>query len=118
MLRERLRMILGREEDLVPELEKVVEELVERYRPISIIVTGSLARQKFVRGMSDIDLLVVVEKSVGKDRFKEIREFIEQRIRYYRRLKVLNEIDKILEELPPTPSGLGPRIVREERDSG
>jgi len=46
----------------------------------------------------------------------EIRAFIEERVRMYRRIKALNEIDRILEELPETSRGLAARLVREDRE--
>lgn len=56
--------------DLVPDLKRIVEEIVEECRPIEVIIAGSLAKGEFVRGLSDIDLLVVVEHSVpDKERF-------------------------------------------------
>ena len=47
---------------------------------------------------------------------KEIRAFIEEKIRIYKRIKVLNEIDRLLEELPSTPKGLATKLVREDRE--
>jgi len=47
----------------------------------------------------------------------EIVAFIEERIRTYKRLRALQEIDKILEGLPETPRGLAAKLVREDRDS-
>lgn len=67
MLRERLRKILS--EDLIESLEGIVKELINRYDPISIILTGSVARERFVHGISDIDIIVIVRESPGKDRF-------------------------------------------------
>ncbi|WP_228546807.1 CopG family transcriptional regulator [Hyperthermus butylicus] len=46
----------------------------------------------------------------------EIRAFIEERVRMYRRIRALSEIDRILEELPETPRGLAARLVREDRE--
>lgn len=46
----------------------------------------------------------------------EIRDFIEERVRVYRRVKVLKEVDSILEKLPKTPRGLAAKLVREERE--
>lgn len=40
-----------------PELEGLVEELVGEYRPVAIILAGSLAQGRFVRGLSDVDIL-------------------------------------------------------------
>jgi len=47
----------------------------------------------------------------------EIIAFIEERVRTYKRLRALREMDKILEELPETPRGLAAKLVREDRDS-
>jgi len=49
---------------------------------------------------------------------EEIRAFLEQRVRMYKRIKVLNEVDKALEKLPPTPQGFAASSVRDDRDSG
>ena len=46
----------------------------------------------------------------------EIIAFIEERVRMYKRMKALQEITRMLEELPETPRGLAGRIVREDRD--
>jgi len=47
----------------------------------------------------------------------EIIAFIEERVRTYKRLRALREIDEVLEELPETPRGLATKLVREDRDS-
>jgi hypothetical protein len=47
----------------------------------------------------------------------EIIAFIEGRVRMYKRMKALQEITRMLEELPETPRGSAGRIVREDRDS-
>jgi cell fate (sporulation/competence/biofilm development) regulator YlbF (YheA/YmcA/DUF963 family) len=46
----------------------------------------------------------------------EIVAFIEERVRMYKRMKALQEITRMLEELPETPRGTAGRIVREDRD--
>ncbi len=46
----------------------------------------------------------------------EIIAFIEERVRMYKRMKALQEITRMLEELPETPRGSAGRIVREDRD--
>ena len=73
MLRGRLAEILRRVNaiNLLDNLEKIVRELVEQYKPLKILVTGSLAKGKFVQGLSDIDILVIVEHKPGKhERFQ------------------------------------------------
>ena len=60
-LEERLRGLFDRPStrDLVGGLARLIHELVLELRPLAILLAGSLARGEFVRGMSDIDLLVV-----------------------------------------------------------
>ena len=62
MLRGRLREILSgtSAEDLLEPLEELLVGLIERFNPVRILITGSLARRRFVRGLSDIDVLVIV----------------------------------------------------------
>lgn len=72
MLRKLLRKILDSDstKDLVDDLEKLVEDLIEQYKPVKVILAGSLAEGRFVRGLSDIDLLVVVKRmEANMDRF-------------------------------------------------
>ena len=47
---------------------------------------------------------------------KEITQFIEQRIKYYKKRLVLEEIERELEKHPVLPRGSGVRSVREDRD--
>jgi len=69
-LRGRLREVLrgSSAEDLTEPLAKLVEELVAELRPVKVVLAGSLARGEFVRGLSDVDLLVVVDYEVPRDR--------------------------------------------------
>ncbi|ADI32031.1 hypothetical protein [Staphylothermus hellenicus] len=46
----------------------------------------------------------------------EIRAFLEERVRRYKRIKVLREVDQILEQLPETPRGLADKLMREDRE--
>jgi len=56
--------------DLVEDLSKILEEIIEKYNPLSVIITGSLAKGEFVRGLSDIDILVIVDRHVNdRERF-------------------------------------------------
>jgi len=55
-----------------------------------------------------------------KDRVKwskEIRKFIEEKVKELWREKVLEEIDKVVEQLPEVPKGTVTKYVREDRDS-
>lgn len=47
----------------------------------------------------------------------EIVGFLAERVEYYRRLKVLEEVSRIIEKLPEAESGVAERCVREDRDS-
>jgi len=67
-LERRLREIVD-DLEILEGLCGIITEFIERFRPLSVIVAGSLARRQFVKGMSDIDLLVVVEKVKDEDRF-------------------------------------------------
>lgn len=55
--------------DLTEDLKKLINELVREFKPLKIILTGSLAKERFVRGLSDIDILVIVDKVTLEDRF-------------------------------------------------
>jgi len=57
-----------------------------------------------------------MEKLKDVDWRNEIIAFIEERVRMYKRMKALQEINRMLEELPETPRGLAERVVREDRD--
>ena len=70
MLKRRLREVLSSSgaKDLEQPLEKLLSRLVEELRPIKVIVAGSLAKGRFVRGLSDVDVLVVVGYGVPRDK--------------------------------------------------
>jgi predicted nucleotidyltransferase len=69
LLRERLREILRgtSAEDLLEPLEELLVRLIKRFNPVRILITGSLARRRFVRGLSDIDVLVIVDYDIPRD---------------------------------------------------
>ena len=50
-------------EDLYEGLRGLLEELIARLSPVAVLVAGSLARGEFVRGMSDIDILILVREA-------------------------------------------------------
>ena len=68
-LRGRLKEIMSDPslEDLRDGLESLIAELIEKHNPRSIVVAGSVAKSKFVRGLSDIDLLVITHEAPRKD---------------------------------------------------
>ncbi len=47
----------------------------------------------------------------------EIRKFIEKRIEELRRIEVLEEVRKVIEQIPESPPGTAARYVREDRES-
>ncbi|MEM2069604.1 MAG: nucleotidyltransferase domain-containing protein [Nitrososphaerota archaeon] len=70
MLREKLKLILDRNPQL-RELEEVLLHLfssIDSNDVLAIVLGGSIARDRFVYGMSDIDVLVV--KEAGSPEFK------------------------------------------------
>jgi len=72
LLGERLREILKgtSAEDLAEPLENLIRELIEWYEPLVVVIAGSLAKGKFVRGLSDLDILVIVDYPVrDEERF-------------------------------------------------
>jgi len=48
---------------------------------------------------------------------EEIREFIREKIREYRKKKVLEEVVAYIQSLPEAPRGTAEKLVREDRDS-
>jgi hypothetical protein len=49
---------------------------------------------------------------------EEIRRFIEKRVREIEQERVVGELEKLVQELPPAPKDYAARLVREDRDSG
>ena len=47
----------------------------------------------------------------------EIISFIKEKIETYKRMAVLEELNRDLMRLPPSPRGHAARLVREDRDS-
>ncbi len=69
MLREVLKRNKLSDNEIL-EIEEIIEELITKYNPISIILAGSIARGKFIRNLSDIDILVIIDKKIrDKERF-------------------------------------------------
>jgi hypothetical protein len=65
-----LRKIFSKEnvKDLEESLRKLILKLVNEFKPLRIIATSSLARGEFVRGLSGIDILMVVDYQIPKDK--------------------------------------------------
>ncbi len=56
-------------------------------------------------------------KEVDINWSEEIRKFIEKRVREYKRLKALEEIDSLLSNIPKADVGTARTLVRDIRDS-
>ncbi|AAL81477.1 hypothetical protein PFDSM3638_06745 [Pyrococcus furiosus DSM 3638] len=48
---------------------------------------------------------------------EEVRKFIEEKVKEYKRKKALEEIDAMLANLPKAEKGTARKYVREDRDS-
>lgn len=96
--REKLRKALDEPStrDLVKELEAVVQEILEKHKPISIILAGSAAKSRFVRGLSDIDLLVITEESPSKENRFVLKavEDVDVEVTVFSLEEVLENVDK------------------------
>jgi hypothetical protein len=49
---------------------------------------------------------------------EEVRRFIERRVREIEQERVVGELEKLIQELPPAPKGYAAQLVREDHDSG
>lgn len=49
---------------------------------------------------------------------EEIRAFIERRVAELEQERAIEELERLVEKLPPSPRGLALRYVREDRDRG
>lgn len=62
-------------------LEQLVQEIVENFAPLAVIVHGSAAKKTFVDKLSDIDIVVVSSRFKGidpKDRFTCLLELTQR----------------------------------------
>ncbi len=55
-------------------------------------------------------------KEVDINWSEEVRRFIEDKVREYKRGKALEKIDSMLKNVPPSEKGTASRYVREDRD--
>jgi predicted DNA-binding protein len=49
---------------------------------------------------------------------EEIRAFIERRVAELEQEKAIEELERLIEKLPPAPRGVALKYVREDRDRG
>ena len=71
LLKEKLREVLSSDNtrDLIEPLEQLLDRIIMELRLLRIIITRSLVERKFVRGLSDIDILVITDYEPGDKRF-------------------------------------------------
>lgn len=60
--------------DLENDLKVLVNEIIEKLKPKAIILAGSIARGKFIRGMNDIDMFLIVEKINYRTLLKAVKD--------------------------------------------
>ncbi len=48
---------------------------------------------------------------------QEIIKFLEERVKYYEKQRILKEVNEIIERHPRLPKGTAIELVREDRDS-
>lgn len=56
-------------------------------------------------------------KEININWSEEIRKFIEKKVKEYRKLKALEEIDTMLSDIPEVKAGTAKDYVRDDRDS-
>ena len=77
--------------DLEKDLKMLINEIVEKIKPKAIILAGSLAKGKFVRGMSDIDILIIIENVNYRTLLKAIKN-VDVEIIMYTYDEIINSI--------------------------
>lgn len=63
------------------EIENIVSQIIEKYKPIKIILFGSASKGKFSND-SDVDILVIKEDTpyLGRERARELRRLIKKNL--------------------------------------
>jgi hypothetical protein len=98
-------------------------ELVERGVVIRYHLTTCTTIMYTVRRAMEVISFRIPEelkqrlKEVDLNWSEEMRRFIEERVREYKREKALREIDALLKDVPSPESGTAARYVREDRES-
>lgn len=82
--------------DIAEKLEDLIEEIVLAHDPLTVIVAGSLAEGKFVRGLSDLDILVVLRDPVPENERFTLRALKDVDVEIT--LVSLEELEKALAE--------------------
>lgn len=64
---------------VIREIQSIVEQLIEKYKPLKIILFGSAARGEYDR-LNDLDFLILKEDVpyLGLDRMREVDDLIDR----------------------------------------
>ena len=69
------------EKKVISEIQSIVEQLIEKYKPLKIILFGSAARGEYDK-LNDLDFLILKEDVPyrGLDRMRELDDLIDRNI--------------------------------------
>jgi predicted nucleotidyltransferase len=67
------------EKKVIREIQSIVEQLIEKYKPLKIILFGSAARGEYDR-LNDLDFLILKQDVpyLGLDRMREVDDLIDR----------------------------------------
>jgi len=67
------------EKKVVREIQSIVDQLIEKYKPLKIILFGSAARGEYDR-LNDLDFLILKQDVpyLGLDRMREVDDLIDR----------------------------------------
>ncbi|MBW1903671.1 MAG: nucleotidyltransferase domain-containing protein [Deltaproteobacteria bacterium] len=67
--------------ELIDEINNIVEQIIQRYKPLKIILFGSAGRGEYDK-VNDLDFLILKEDvpSYGLDRMRELDELIDRSV--------------------------------------
>lgn len=67
--------------ELIDEINNIVEQIIQRYKPLKIILFGSAGRREYDK-VNDLDFLILKEDvpSYGLDRMRELDELIDRSV--------------------------------------
>lgn len=62
-------------------MENIIKQIIDKYKPIKIILFGSASQEKF-NDDSDIDLLIIKKQTpyLGQERARELRRLIKKNL--------------------------------------
>lgn len=63
------------------EMESIVVQIIEKYKPLKIILFGSVEKGNFSKD-SDLDFLIIKEETpyLGRERARELRKLIKKKL--------------------------------------